>query len=146
MSIPTIVFLWLVSLYTTIYYRARLENILFQFVVKLSLNTAFWTLFWKILLSLLTLPPCITSMLNIGGWDYLPRAEARGSLVTVPIVLRATLCLIRQISIWLSLVFLVISVSLLPYLPILLSLSLSFQLLHSRLPPHLVFFMPLSYP
>ena len=42
-------------------------------------------------LSLLIWPLFIASPLNIGGWSYLPGAEARGTLGTVPIGLGATL-------------------------------------------------------
>ena len=75
-------------------------------------------------LSLVNWNSCIASMLNIGGWSYLPGAEASGALVTVLIGLRATICLIRHISIIFFLVLLLISVSLPPSFPILLSLSL----------------------
>ena len=51
------------------------------------------------ILSLLKWPPCISSMLNLWGWGSLPGAEASGPLGTAPIALRATLYLIRQISI-----------------------------------------------
>ena len=57
-------------------------------------------------------------MINIGGWNSLPGSETRGALGTVPIGLRATLCLILQIYVWSSLVILVISVSIHPSLPI----------------------------
>ena len=58
------------------------------------------TVYLQMLLSLLlTWPPFIDSVLNIGGWSSLPRAYARGALGTVPIGLRATLCLIRHISV-----------------------------------------------
>ena len=69
-------------------------------------------------LSLLTCPPCIASVLNIRGWCSLPRAEASRALGTVPIGLCATLYPIRQTSVQLSLVILVMSVpSLHPSLP-----------------------------
>ena len=42
-------------------------------------------------LSLLNWPPLISSVPNIRGWNYLPGAEARGSLGPVPIGLCATL-------------------------------------------------------
>ena len=42
---------------------------------------------------LLTWPPRIASMLNIGGWSSLPREEANGTLGTVPNGLRAALYL-----------------------------------------------------
>ena len=41
--------------------------------------------------SLLTWPPWISSAPNNGGYNYLPGAEARGALGTVPIGLCATL-------------------------------------------------------
>ena len=41
--------------------------------------------------SLLTWPPCIYSMLDVGGWNSLPGAEVRGKLYTVPSGLSATL-------------------------------------------------------
>ena len=101
-------------------------------------------------LSLLTWTPCINSMLNIGGWNSLPGAEARCALGTVPIGLSAILCIIGHISVWLSVVLLVISVSLTPSLPppfpIILSLSLYLRLLCPRLSPHLHCYMPHSYP
>ena len=50
-------------------------------------------------LSLLTWNPCIAGVINIRGYNYLPGSEARGTLGNVPIGLRATLCLIRQISV-----------------------------------------------
>ena len=83
----------------------------------------------------LTWPPCIASMLNIRGWSSLPAAESSGSLVTVHIGLRSILCLIHQISVWLSMVLQVISVFLPPSLPILLSLSLSLQSFRPYVPP-----------
>ena len=43
--------------------------------------------------SLFTWPPCIASMLNIGGWSSLPWAEPRGALGTVHSGLRDTLYL-----------------------------------------------------
>ena len=70
------------------------------------------------LLSLLTWPSCITSVLNIMGWSYLPIAEASVALCTIPIGLRATLSPIRHTSVRSSLIILAISVpSLHPYLP-----------------------------
>ena len=77
-------------------------------------------------LYLLTWHTFVAIVLNIGGWVSLPGVEARGALGTVPIGLRATLCLIRKISVWSSLVLLVISVYLPPSFPIQLSLSFSF--------------------
>ena len=50
-------------------------------------------------LSLLTWPSCIASKINIKGWNYVPKTEARVSLCIIPIGLRATLCLIRYISV-----------------------------------------------
>ena len=43
------------------------------------------------LLSLLTWHTCISSMFNVGGWNYLPRAEDRGALRNVPSGLLANL-------------------------------------------------------
>ena len=61
---------------------------------------------WTLYLSFLTWPPGIASMLNIRGWSLLPRAEASGALVTVPIGLHDTLYTIRQNFVRLSLVLL----------------------------------------
>ena len=44
-------------------------------------------------ISLLTLPPCISIMINIKGCDSLPGSEARGALGTVPCGLHTTLYL-----------------------------------------------------
>ena len=44
-------------------------------------------------LSLLTWPPCISRMLNVGGWNSLPGIDARGALVTIHIWLHPTLYL-----------------------------------------------------
>ena len=79
-----------------------------------------YTSYWKYLF-LLTWPPCIAGILNIGGWISLPGAEDSGTLGTVHIGLCSTLYPIRQTSVLSSLVLPVISVpslhTSLPYSP-----------------------------
>ena len=53
----------------------------------------------SVYLYLLSWPPCITSVLNIGGWSSLPGAEASIALGNVLIGLHATLYTIRQTSV-----------------------------------------------
>ena len=96
---------------------------------------------------LLTWPPWIYSVPNIGGCYSLPRAEVRGALYTTPIGLRARLISspsnLRLIFSG-SYIHFIVPPSFLPSLPILTSISLWF--LQPSILHHLHWCMPRYYP